>query len=77
MLNGGLFATVPFSHNTSHADVMEESQVMRYIYGVIRSARDTEDFFFSQLLSVPWVLTRCQPWQRCEEQRACWTHSVG
>jgi len=37
MLNGGLFATVPFSHNTSHADVMEESQVMRYIYGVIRS----------------------------------------
>ena len=37
MLNGGLFATVPFIHNTSHADVMEESQVMRYIYGVIRS----------------------------------------
>src|SRR5215470_3490401 len=34
MLNGGLFATVPFSHNTSHADVMEESQVMRYIYGI-------------------------------------------
>jgi len=52
-------------------------QRLSNIYGVIRSARDTEDFFFSQLLSVPWVLTRCQPWQRCEEQRACWTHSVG
>ena len=31
MLNGGFFATVPFSHNTPYSDVMEESQVMRYI----------------------------------------------
>jgi len=44
MLHGGLLATVPFSHNTPHADVMEESQVMRYIEPVIRSALDTGVF---------------------------------
>ena len=31
MLNDGFFATVPFSHNTPHADFMEESKVMHYI----------------------------------------------
>ena len=37
MLNGGFLATVPCSHNTPHAEVMEESQVMRSIEPVIRS----------------------------------------
>jgi len=69
-------AHVPYSHEFL-GEAYTVMQRLSNIYGVIRSARDTEDFFFSQLLSVPWVLTRCQPWQRCEEQRACWTHSVG
>jgi len=53
MLNGGLFATGPFSYNTSHADVMEESQVMRYIEPVIRSARDM-GFFLSPVGVSAW-----------------------